>query len=196
MSKQDRQAPRTLTDFERRHNFGESFAEVMGVATDARSKAEQAMSSANNPAGKITHEDVFNLLTDNGALQGIYRGDDGEIYINASYIVAGILKSLSGDAYFDLVNGTIVSKEAERSIRISEGELGIRDANDKQTFFMAEVGGTMAMFTSPFDSSPICSMYGGDTAFEVGLKTVDGTWKTLEALWKPNGDGTYTLIGR
>ena len=39
MSKQDRQGARTVSDLERKynlHNYGEQFAIVMGVATDAR----------------------------------------------------------------------------------------------------------------------------------------------------------------
>lgn len=34
--KQDRQGARTLADLERKYNFGRSFAEVIGIATDAR----------------------------------------------------------------------------------------------------------------------------------------------------------------
>ena len=45
----------------------------------------------------LTHEDIFNLLTNNGAWQGIYRGSDGKLYINFSYGRGGIL-NLGGKA--------------------------------------------------------------------------------------------------
>lgn len=93
MSKQDRVAPRTATDIERKYNFGKSFAEVMGIAEDARDVAEEAKNAASKPAEKLTHDEVFNLLTQNGTLQGLYRGDDGELYINAEYIKAGVLSA-------------------------------------------------------------------------------------------------------
>lgn len=42
MSKQDRQGPRTPADLERRYGFEKRFAEVTGIATDARNEAEEA----------------------------------------------------------------------------------------------------------------------------------------------------------
>ena len=105
MSKQDRQGARTASDLERKYNFGKSFAEVMGIADEARRTAEEAKETSSKPAEKLTHEEVFNLLTNNGQLQGLYRGDDGELYINASYIV-------TGEFLADLIKtGTICSKD-------------------------------------------------------------------------------------
>ena len=45
----------------------------------------------------LTHEQIFNLLTNNGAWQGIYRGSDGKLYINFSYGRGGTL-NLGGKA--------------------------------------------------------------------------------------------------
>lgn len=39
----------------------------------------------------LTHEEIFNLLTNDGAWQGIYRGSDGKLYINFTYSRGGIL---------------------------------------------------------------------------------------------------------
>jgi hypothetical protein len=50
MSKQDRIAPRTPADLERRYNFDKSFAEVMGIATDARNEAQEAKKVASSIA--------------------------------------------------------------------------------------------------------------------------------------------------
>lgn len=90
-ARQDRQGARTPADLERRWNFGKKFAEVLGIATDARRSAEEAKTTADGVSRKLTQEEIFNLLTNNGELQGLYRGDDGELYINADYIKAGTL---------------------------------------------------------------------------------------------------------
>ena len=84
MSKQDRQGPRTPSDLEQRYLFERRFAEVMGVATDARDRAEEAKKAY---AG-LTHEEIFNRLTNRGAWEGMYE-EDGNVYINASYIKSG-----------------------------------------------------------------------------------------------------------
>lgn len=111
-AKQDRIYTRTASQLKQEFNFGESFAEVMGIATDARKAAKEAKETAGNPSANLTPEEVFNLLTNNGTNQGIYRGDDGEVYINATYIKSGVLKSPEGDVYFDLDNGIIKTEYA------------------------------------------------------------------------------------
>ena len=95
MSKQDRQGARTAADIESRYNFRKSFSEVMGIAEDARKIAEQASVLDE----KLTSEEIFNRLTNNGQLQGLYRGDDGELYVNATYIKSGTLSA-------DLIDGS------------------------------------------------------------------------------------------
>ena len=90
-SKQDRQGARTVQDMERKYNFGESFAEVYNIATGARSTAEEAKETAkdakDNP--NLDHEAVFNALTEDGKCQGLFRSDDGNVYLNLEYIKSG-----------------------------------------------------------------------------------------------------------
>ena len=43
-AKQDRAAPRTVVDIERKYNFGKSFAEVMGIVEDTRNEVDSAYS--------------------------------------------------------------------------------------------------------------------------------------------------------
>lgn len=124
MSKQDRQSARTVTDLTRRYKFGETFAEVMGFATDAQQSAAEAEAYAkkageavSNLDQSLDHEEIFNRLTKDGAMPGIYRGEDGQVYINASYIMAGILSadlvktgvltSADGTVKVDLINNTV-----------------------------------------------------------------------------------------
>ena len=115
MSKQDRQGARTVSDLEQRYGFEKKFSEIMGIASDARSLAEKAQNTNN-----LTHEQVFNLLTNKGAWQGMYE-ENGQVYINASYIKsgefvadlikAGVLQSVDGETFkLDLDNGTLCLK--------------------------------------------------------------------------------------
>jgi hypothetical protein len=43
-AKQDRSAPRTVADIERKYNFGKSFAEIMGLIDDTRNEVDSAYS--------------------------------------------------------------------------------------------------------------------------------------------------------
>ena len=90
MSKMDGYASRTATDLERKYNFGQTFADVYGLVSDARKIAEEAQSAFEG----LNQEQIFNLLTNFGEAQGIYRDDAGGVFINASYIKSG---TISGD---------------------------------------------------------------------------------------------------
>lgn len=84
-SKQDLQGARTVAQLEQKYNYDKRFAEIMGVATGARKMAEEVENRFNET---MTSEEIFNILTDNGKTHGLFRGEDGELYVNAQYIVA------------------------------------------------------------------------------------------------------------
>ena len=44
-AKQDRAAPRTVADIERKYNFGKSFAEIIGLIDDTREEVDSASSA-------------------------------------------------------------------------------------------------------------------------------------------------------
>ena len=54
----------------------------------------------------LTQEDVFNILTNNGVVQGIYL-QNGQLYINAQYIATGRLASVDGSSYWNLNTGEL-----------------------------------------------------------------------------------------
>ena len=87
MSKQDGYASRTAADLERKYNFGKTFAEVYGLVSDAQQTADEAKEAIEG----LDQEAIFNLLTNFGQAQGVYRGADGNVYMNASYIKSGKL---------------------------------------------------------------------------------------------------------
>jgi hypothetical protein len=106
-SKQDRQGVRTPAHVEQKYGLGDlgkNFSEIMGIAQEARKTAQDALFESEK---KLTSEEVFNLLTNNGANQGIFRGEDGEIYINASFLATGIISSADGTVKLDLNNNCV-----------------------------------------------------------------------------------------
>jgi phage minor structural protein len=54
----------------------------------------------------LTQSEVFNLLTNNGALQGLYMSN-GNLYINGTYMKIGKVSSANGRVYFDLDNNEL-----------------------------------------------------------------------------------------
>lgn len=80
-------------------------AEPGGIATAWTPAPEDTTLAATAPA--LTQQEVFNRLTNNGQLQGLYMSD-GKLYINAQYIAAGRIASVDGKSYFDLNTGNAV----------------------------------------------------------------------------------------
>lgn len=54
---------------------------------------------------RLNQQGVFNRLTNNGALQGIYMHNN-QLYINATYLKTGIITDNKGKNYWDLDTGT------------------------------------------------------------------------------------------
>lgn len=88
MSKMDGVSPRKPADLEYKYNFGKSFAEVYNLIADVQKGTESAIKDLDK---KLDPEEIFNRLTNYGEVQGIYRGEDGNIYLNATYIKSGKL---------------------------------------------------------------------------------------------------------
>ena len=55
-AKQDRAAPRTVADIERKYNFGKSFAEIIGLIDDTREEVDSAYSSLKSDITEQTTE--------------------------------------------------------------------------------------------------------------------------------------------
>ena len=102
--------------------------QVTGAKTYADTKTSAALSSAKTYAdGKISDYDtnlnqakVFNKLTNNGALKGIYMKNN-KLYINASYIYSGTLK-LGGN---NNENGLLQVLDADGNIAILANKDGM-----------------------------------------------------------------------
>lgn len=73
------------------------------LATDYVTSSDAA-DIANGAVSAQTQIDIFNKLTNNGALQGLYM-QDGKLYINAEYLATGIIKK--GNSFWDLTTGNL-----------------------------------------------------------------------------------------
>ena len=142
MAKQDRQGVRKPSDLERKYNFEKRFDDAMEAAADAKKTAQEVDKN-------LDAEEVFNRLTDGGKQQGVYKGEDGNIYINASYIktgiilasliTAGILQSQDKETfYLDLEKGVLKGKFTEFSIsgktvdEIAQGKADTAQSNSNK----------------------------------------------------------------
>ena len=85
----------------------------------------------------LTHEDIFNLLTNDGAWQGIYRGSDGKLYINFTYARGGTL-SLGGKAN-----------------TYGNGQMHVHDANDNEIVDINTKGIVVTHYISGMGEKPI-----------------------------------------
>jgi hypothetical protein len=109
MSKQDGYSSRTAADLERKYNFGKTFAEVY----DLVSEAQRAAKEAQNAFDGLNQEQIFNLLTNYGESQGIYRDDNGDVYVNASYIKGGTIKGDSVKVEAATITGQLVATQID-----------------------------------------------------------------------------------
>lgn len=214
VSKQDKQAARTAADLERR--YGAKFSEVMGIAEEAREAAEEAKVVVEG----LDQDAIFNLLTRNGEVQGMFMDEKGQIYINASYLAAGIIASAGGTVKIDLGENkleiTIPPEESYYALKsMVFDKFGLQGYSENEVESMMR---TMAMIPG---YGTLASVGDNTSSYWTRLLSYDcDLW--LDAInlrwpekkrkvrigpnadvvilgkkvsWKPNSDGTYTLIG-
>jgi hypothetical protein len=223
MSKQDRQGARTVSDLERKYKFGESFAEVMGLATDARTAANNAQTSADlaqetaDAAIKLTvdldsslnQEEIFQRLTNNGELQGFYL-QDGKLYINSEFV-----------QILNLVADTIVSRDSHGgSMSVQGGVFRLKEDNTVMVEITTDDAGypSFRMFKLDDGALTRCIFVGADgvqlidlsgatpaikfgidlgtdNAATISCPDESGALTTKKAVWKLQADGTHILTG-
>jgi hypothetical protein len=112
----------------------------------------------------MTQEEVFNLLTNNGINEGIYRDENGEIYINASYLKTGRIVSADGKSYFDLETGTIRSDSGVSSVEIKDGDIYFYNNNGKVVARMLNPMFGLHIIFYNVDTESIVGTLSGDTS--------------------------------
>lgn len=79
--------------------------------------------------GSLDQQGVFNRLTNNGAAQGIYL-DNGKLYVNAEYIVSGIIADKAGKNRWNLTTGALVTDSMTATNINANGEF-LTDGDQK-----------------------------------------------------------------
>lgn len=215
MSKQDRVAPRTAADIERKYNFGQTFAEFAGLVSDAERAAMEAEAAAKAVSDVVLKGNKI-VIEGQTYLRPTY---DDCIYMlrsvtfPTSYPAEGFF-DLNGDGVFD-VNDVRLAQDVFYGVRdISECvslqkssvTVTIEARNPLETVKISGVNmwGSEVLVTLGANSTKI-PVISGDCAVggQLAVKesavipslalAVGNAPKTLS--WKANGDGTHTLIG-
>lgn len=223
VQKQDRINPRNPSDLERKYNFKRSFGEVnesiasaQGAADRAAEAAREADQNASERDRKLDQREVFRRLTNGGKAQAVYLNENGEIFINATYIAVGVLSSLNGSTfYLDLVNGIlkgdfdellISGKTAEEIAKDVVDEQTQDDLIDKLTGGGEDTGiyledGRLYINANKIVAGVLQSLDGGTFYLDLANNVLKGKFSELSidgraVSWKDNGDGTFTLVGK
>lgn len=169
-------------------------------------------------------EKIFNLLTNNGEVQGVFRGEDGQLYINANYITAGVidaavvkvvnliaerLQSMSGFSRLSIDSALLqfLFGEMETVNIHNKSMTGGGDLEDGGAYPIIEMimrdNNLTPMAYSELTANHI--QLGGtreepiinlSTVYDRAHLGINGDKIGKELSWKANGDGTYTLIGK
>lgn len=213
MSKQDRQGARSIAEFMSRYNFGKSFAEMFGLVNDAKdaaNRAQNAAEQAKQTVDNLDHDAIFNLLTNNGELQGLYR-QDGKLYINAEFVkILNLIADhvVSKDEYgtsaevwgglFRLYQDENILLEMTteydghpvmRMTKLTDGALTTRIEVDAEGFQVVDMTGTI-----PSVKFGVRLDVDGDPA--IACKDTSGNIVTKKIVWEQKDDGTFYLVGQ
>lgn len=90
--------------------------------------SEVAKTIEDNIDASLTQEEIFNRLTDNGAARGLFLTQDGQLYINASYIYSGLLtlgglNNENGTMRVLDANGNVICTLNNTGVDITEGSV-------------------------------------------------------------------------
>lgn len=231
MSKQDRQGVRTPAEVERKWNFRKQFDDAESAADGAKSVAQKAIESAEKAGAsvealdlKLDQTEIFNRLTNQGKAQGLFMDDEGNVFINASYLSTGILKSADGATfYLDLVNGVLKGQFAEFSIAgktveqiAGESQTNAQKYADQAAQNAVNNQTQTDVFNKLTNNGKAEGIYYIDGQLYINasylaagvLRSQDETTFCLDLAnntlmimgktvsWQDNGDGTYTLVGK
>lgn len=144
----------------------------VGTSASNQTLSNYVNSAASSAAsGSLTQQNVFNALTNNGALQGIFMSG-GNLYINGTYISSGAINAsliTTGSLNANLITtGTISSTSSHTKFDLSDGRITLNLSNDS---WLTDSGRLEldAFGITLFDSA----MGGSDIGALTNIKVVD-----------------------
>lgn len=120
-------------------------------ASSDKALKDYADKAADAAVKRQTQLELFNKLTKDGTIEGLFMGENGQVYINAAYVASGILSSKDGTSfYLDLDTGTFhstgrfMSKDGKSYITVEGSEFVLyAKAGDNGSFIdIARIGFT------------------------------------------------------
>lgn len=114
----------------------------------------------------LTHEEIFNLLTNNGSVKGVYK-EGNQLYFSFTYAKGGTLKlggPNNGYGTFEVydANGNIITQ--------IDNSVGFKNFNGKEWFQINE-----SVATAGYDSSLVHGL------LDLSAQYSDGYWTVLES---------------
>ena len=190
-----------------------NYANAVANRAETNSKSYANTAAAAAVSGQ-TQLDIFNKLTNNGNAQGIYLSG-GKLYVNAEYIKSGTLDA-NVVKVINLIADHVASTKGDSTLELNGARLRMQTKNYGETFAVENYeDGTTYLYFTQYDAN------GNDIGrgqLGANRMQIGGTWAdplfgvfaypdgsvkmqlpdspALKPSWKPNGDGTYTLIGR
>lgn len=184
---------------------GQGRKKLSTVVSAEDKTALESLNAAMNAVEKLTQAEIFDKLTDGGKLEGLFM-QDGQLYINASYLATGVIRSADGTVEIDLGKNTVTIHTEDGRIVLAAGGLYGYGRDGVQSLILKPgTGAGSATLLNSFQSEAGLTVASGKagsvlTLGQPGAETViRGSGlsildKTVQ--WKSNGDGTYSLVGR
>lgn len=170
--------------------------EISGTNKDIKDYIDSQDTVLDN---SFNYEKVFNRLTDNGNIKGIFM-QNNQLYINANYIKTGVITSENNNMTINLNNGEISAKSFSLDstyLDISkEGKITATEADIK-----GKITATSGEFTGSISGSKISggTITGGTiSGGSISGATISGGSLSISssgASFSVNGDGVLTAKG-
>ena len=199
------------------------------TATAVSNQPKPAEAAAQDAFAGMTQDQIFQKLTDNGRIQGLFM-KDGQMYVNVAYLAAGIIASADGTVKIDLANNfvTIDGEKNGYKTQIKLSASGMQGFSENTAgemehvldFDMGAGGRPLGLWNVSWQENTGLILGTAEGELSIGTTNspahIVGSEVTLGSIWgpmigvtntgafidgknvswKPNGDGTYTLIGQ
>lgn len=169
-----------------------------------------ASEKANSAINGQTQADIFNKLTNDGQLQGLYM-KDGQLYVNASYLKSGTidasivnvinliaekLLSSSGNSTMTISGANLLLQASSSLANLEASEYGYARLylSDERNFSELTAGNFLCGNDPETDGYYARVQMVVDPVMKKGVLRTDAINDKVIS-WKSNGDGTYSLVG-
>lgn len=196
-------------------SLGDVKANMASTIVGNKDYADQA---AQNAIDRQTQLEAFNKLTNGGQDQGIFRDNDGKIYLNLTYakagtldcgtvnvinfnaqsVNAGKLRSLNGMSYFDLDTGKFISVGPNQdAVCMQNGHLWLENSAGNIKIWLMQNGEFSYIYCFDDDGNVLggIGVFGNHFTIMAPDEALDGTISGHPAIWKTiNGEKVLTAV--